>query len=249
VQGPGNPTTWVFARERSASGVLAAIREGRTAVSLLPPTLGSARLMLEADGDGDGTFESIVGDTVPPGAPLRVRAVGVTMRANGATILDRAPLAPGGVVTLNAPAEVGWVRASLLLPDGAEERSPNCGPLNATTTYCRNHWVKAALTSPIYLAAPVVPVPTQLGLVASAQGESVSASALLTTADGAPLPGRTVAVTVRDQTVSAVTGPDGRATASFAVPDHGKSQVVDASFSGDPPYEPSSASTTARWGK
>jgi histidinol phosphatase-like PHP family hydrolase len=163
VQGAGNPTTWVFTRERSAAGVLTALREGRTSVSFLPPAMGSARLALEADGDGDGTFESIIGDTVPPGVPMRVRAVGllgqglVSIRANGDTILDRALLTPGGVVAFTAPAETGWVRATLLLPDAKEERAPRCGPLDDLTTYCRNHLVQVALTSPIYLADSVSP--------------------------------------------------------------------------------------------
>ncbi|MEY2478567.1 MAG: hypothetical protein QOG87_3882 [Actinomycetota bacterium] len=159
VQGPGNPTTWVFANERSAAGVLDALREGRTSVSFQPPTLGAARLSLEADADGDGVFEAVIGDTVAPGAALRVRATGllgqglVQVRANGGTILDGALLTPGGEVRLTAPAEPGWVRASLLLPDAKAERTAACDPaLGTLTTYCRNHLVKVALTSPIYLA-------------------------------------------------------------------------------------------------
>lgn len=158
IQGPGNPTTWVFARERSAAGVLEALREGRTSVSFQPPTLGAARLSLEADADRDGVFEAIVGDTVPPGTPLRVRASGllgqgyVTVRGNGATVLDRALLAPAGDVRLTAPDGPGWVRASLLLPDTTEERTAACDPVvGGSTTYCRNRLVQVALTSAIYL--------------------------------------------------------------------------------------------------
>jgi hypothetical protein len=159
AQGPGNPTTWVFAKERSAAGVLRALREGRTSVSFQPPTLGSARLSLEADGDGDGVFESVIGDTVRPGTALRVRAFGllgqglVRIRANSETLLDGAVLTPGGEVRLTAPAKPGWVRASLLLPDGKAERGMGCdGLVSGFTTYCRNHLIEVALTSPIYLA-------------------------------------------------------------------------------------------------
>ncbi|MBI4728066.1 MAG: CehA/McbA family metallohydrolase [Acidobacteria bacterium] len=158
VQGPGNPTTWVFARERSARGVLEALREGRTTVSMLPPVFGAPRLILEADADGDGVFESMVGDTVPPGTPMRVRVdnlpVGglVDVRANSATIVNGAPLVPGGEVRFTAPAEAGWVRAILRAPDATDERGVTCdGVVGQNTTYCRNRVAVTALTSAIYL--------------------------------------------------------------------------------------------------
>src|SRR6185503_1159543 len=121
VQGIGNPTTWVFARDRSRSALLDAIRSGRTTVSRIPPAQGGGPLLLEADRDGDGNFESIAGDTVRPGTQMRVRATGapgaglVKVRANGSTIVHEAPLAPGGEVRFRAPDSPGWVRADLLL--------------------------------------------------------------------------------------------------------------------------------------
>ena len=50
VQGVGQPTTWVFARERTAAGVLEGLRAGRTFISHQPPNLGGPRLFLEGDG-------------------------------------------------------------------------------------------------------------------------------------------------------------------------------------------------------
>ncbi|GII58027.1 hypothetical protein Pth03_64160 [Planotetraspora thailandica] len=58
---PGQPTTWVFAAERSVRGILDAIRAGRTAVSASPQ---GALVTIEADVDGDGVFEAIGGDEV-----------------------------------------------------------------------------------------------------------------------------------------------------------------------------------------
>jgi hypothetical protein len=157
-QGPGNPTTWVFATERSARGVLDGLRAGRTSVSLLPPVLGGLRLLLEADADGNGTFESMIGDTVPPRTRMRVRAVGlpnaglVEVRANAQTIVDDKLLLPGGPVTFRAPAAPGWVRAELYLPDLQDPRTALCDPLlGEFTTYCRNKVLVTALTSPIYV--------------------------------------------------------------------------------------------------
>jgi hypothetical protein len=69
---------WVFVTERSVRGVLAGIRAGRTAISHQPPALAGPRVYLEADGDRDGIFEAIVGDTVRAGARFRVRVEGGT---------------------------------------------------------------------------------------------------------------------------------------------------------------------------
>lgn len=168
VQGLGNPTTWVFARERSARGVLAAIREGRTSISLTPPLLGQTQLLLEADVDGDGSYESMIGDTVPPGTRMRVRALGtpgaglVEVRANGASLLTDAVLRPGGSVDFVAPAKAGWVRAKLYAPDALAQRTASCDqPLNELldvfgqqTSYCRNQVLTVAKTSAIYLGRP-----------------------------------------------------------------------------------------------
>lgn len=151
----------MFARERSAPGVLQGLREGRTSVSLVPPAEGGLQLLLEGDADGDGVYESLIGDAVPPGAALRVRALGwpgagvVQVRANGRTLLDDALLVPGGEVRFSAPAAPGWVRAMLFVPDAGTERTGSCDPLlGGLTSYCRNSLLAAALTSPVYVAAP-----------------------------------------------------------------------------------------------
>lgn len=115
----GMPTTWVLARSRRPRDLLRAIAAGRTTLSRMPPALGGVRLLLEGDADRDGSFESAVGDSVPPGTPLRVRAEGgaaagfVRVRANGETLIEGRVLQPGGSVSFAAPAGGGWVRASL----------------------------------------------------------------------------------------------------------------------------------------
>jgi predicted metal-dependent phosphoesterase TrpH len=164
AQGVGNPTTWVFATERSARGVLDAIRQGRTSISLQSPLAGATQLVLEADADRDGQYESMVGDTVPPGTPMRVRALGVPgtgmveVRANGTTLLTDTPLAPGGSVDFTSPGTAGWVRASLYSPDGAAQRKQLCDPVvGGQTTLCRYEVGLLAMTSAIYLQAPVAP--------------------------------------------------------------------------------------------
>ena len=70
------PTTWVLAGSDQPAALLAAMRAGRTTLSRMPPALGGVRLVIEGDADRDGDYESRIGDQVPPGTPLRVRAEG-----------------------------------------------------------------------------------------------------------------------------------------------------------------------------
>jgi hypothetical protein len=168
AQGVGNPTTWVFAAERSARGVLDGVRNGHTSISVQTPLAGATQLLLEADADHDGTYESMMGDTVPPSTPMRVRALGtpgaglVEVRANGETLLSDTPLTPGGTVDFTSPAKAGWVRASLYAPDGAQQRRLACDEqLGAQTTLCRYEVGLLAMTSAVYLAVPVAPCDTR----------------------------------------------------------------------------------------
>lgn len=61
---PGNPTTAVFATQRTMGAVLNGIRNGRTMVMRAPD---APVLEFTADRDGDGIFESMVGDRIPLG--------------------------------------------------------------------------------------------------------------------------------------------------------------------------------------
>jgi hypothetical protein len=159
AQGPGTPTTWVRSGSRSAPGVLDALAAGRTSVGLVPPALGGEPLLLEADADGDGRYEAVTGDTVPPGSAMRVRSLGtatglVDVRANSTDVVRGAALLPGGEVRFRAPTDQprGWVRATLSVPDASAERALVCEPvLGGLTTYCRAPLTIVALTSALYL--------------------------------------------------------------------------------------------------
>lgn len=121
VQGPGQPATWVYAQERSLQGVLDGVRAGRTFVSrdFLGP-----QLYLEADADGDGNYEAMVGDTVPAG-PVALRArvvdgVGNVVRfvVDGQVAGEQLVAAPSftAEATLDLTGKK-WVRADLLQHD------------------------------------------------------------------------------------------------------------------------------------
>jgi hypothetical protein len=90
--GLANPTTWVYAdvsaptpvparpealvgraeRQRPEQAILDAIRAGHVFLSDAP---NDTRLVLSADSDGDGRFETLMGDTIAPndGGPIRFR--------------------------------------------------------------------------------------------------------------------------------------------------------------------------------
>ena len=161
----GLPMVWAFAASNQQKDVIAALRAGRTTLSRIAPNQGAVRLLLEGDRDRDGKFESMIGDEVPPKTPLRIRTEGGTgtgllsVRANGKTAVDREPLASGDVFTLDAPAEPGWVRATLSLRNGVTSVDPACSPpYPSPVTPCTEDLGVAAMTSPIWVAE-AVPAP------------------------------------------------------------------------------------------
>jgi hypothetical protein len=165
----GFPTTWVHARSAKVADLLEAIRAGRTTLSRVAPRQGAVRLLIEGDRDGDGSWESSIGDRVPPGSALRARALGtpgrglLLVRANGKTIVDGAVLGPGGEVRFRAPAQApGWVRATLYLQNGTDAVDPSCGPgfpTGEAVDVCSKDLARAAMTSPIWIARPKPPPP------------------------------------------------------------------------------------------
>ena len=69
----GTPTTWVYAGELSAAGILDGIRAGHVFISADPQ---GPELYLAADADEDGVYESMMGDEVviAAGRPVMLRA-------------------------------------------------------------------------------------------------------------------------------------------------------------------------------
>jgi hypothetical protein len=65
---PGYPTTWVFAKDRSQQGILDAVRAGRVYVSNHPQ---GPHLKFNADSDGNGVDDTMIGGEVPNGGPVQ----------------------------------------------------------------------------------------------------------------------------------------------------------------------------------
>jgi hypothetical protein len=156
AQGPGQPTTWIYSASRTVKGLLDGLRAGHTFVSHEPPNLLGPRIYLEADGDGNGSFESMMGDTVPAGSRLRVRVTGgLGMLLRGFTNGGHQNLGPVLVTSNNfvygfrAPANSTWVRAELAQMDAVKQRRALLCP--QLSSYCRNRLLVFAMTSSLYL--------------------------------------------------------------------------------------------------
>jgi hypothetical protein len=161
AQGVGEPTTWVFVHSRSLDGVLEGLRAHHTFVSALPPAANGPQLFLEADRDGDGSFDALAGDDVPATATYRVRTVsavpGSTLRIVTDTGSVEVPLGASSSYEFTpgkdgVPAASIYVRAELLAPDGRSQRTTACDPvIGSQTTVCRDDLAMESLTSPIFI--------------------------------------------------------------------------------------------------
>ena len=158
VQGVGQPTTWVYVTESTTAAIIEGIRMGRTTISAEPPAAGT-RAFVEADADGDGDFEALMGETVPATAAFRVRVAKgagatLTIYGSGGNALGLPVPVTGThfVHKFTPPADTTWVRAEVGVPDAADARATVCDPLvKEDTSYCRDRLGLLALTSPIYI--------------------------------------------------------------------------------------------------
>lgn len=167
IQGAGQPTTWVYAADDSEQAILEGLRAGRTFISHQPPNHVGPQLFIEADANRDGSYESMIGDTVPAGVPLRARvenAPGTQLRVltDGGT--EAFPPVPVTALSFThdfiLPTGT-WVRAEIFVPDAQEERRAVCdGQFGNASTYCRNQLGILAMTSALYLSEGVDPSPT-----------------------------------------------------------------------------------------
>ncbi|MFK3984294.1 CehA/McbA family metallohydrolase [Micromonospora sp. NPDC050397] len=184
VAGPGEPTTWVFAAERSVRGVLDALRAGRTTVSYKPT---GAFLTIEADLDGDGVFEALGGDEVvlrdrrlPKRAALRVRVRNgagsrvIVYRAPGRSVTPVTTVSPTKddqtfLVPVTLDADQTWFRAELRAPGdpSGQDSDPNLPDQ------------LRAIASPVFVSVRVPAEPTpEIALPTQANGADHAALAL-----------------------------------------------------------------------
>ena len=256
IQGGGQPTTWVCAEGATEGAVLEGLRGGRTFISHQPPAYEGPQIFLEGDGNGDGSYESLVGDEVRPGSPLRVRVIGapgskLRIVTNGGT----EAMAPVDVTSADfayrftLPGDKTWVRAEIFEPDAKEQRTAACDDLfGSQTTYCRNSLLVLAMTSALYLAEPDVAPDSSTTLTYDGDesgqvGSTVTFGATLLGADG-PISGALVRFGYRGETYEATTDEAGRATTTVRVLGPPGAYTISSTFAGDAAHDPSSDEDT-----
>lgn len=249
IQGAGQPTTWVCASAPTEAGVLEGLATGRTFISHQPPNYAGPQLFLEGDADGDGTYEAMVGDSVPPGSALRVRVVGAPgaqlriVTDRGEQVGDPTPVTSDAFThDFSLPKEQTWVRAEIFHPDAAAERSAICdSTFGSQTTYCRNSLLVLGMTSALFLAEPIDDVDpvsslTYTGATSGRAGSDAVFEAVLVDGTGAPLGGREVVFGFRGSTYSATTDDTGTASVTVRLQGPPGAYEVTSSFAGDDTY-------------
>lgn len=233
AQGAGQPTTWVCATERTSHGIVHAVLANRTMISSQPPDYEGPVAKLFADGDGDGTFESMLGDTVTPGTEIRATvdgAEGATLRLvtdGGESLAEDTVDSPNFSKTYAISEDKTWVRAEIFYEDAQDMRKelqPLCdqsedvyqqGLSDEENRYCENRLAMVAMTSPIYFEAPAFDPATTLTYNGDAQvkvGKKLTLGATLLDSEGAALAGQTLTFSFRGNSYSATTDAAGRGT-------------------------------------
>ena len=144
LAGAGQPTTWVYAADRSARAIVEAVRAGRTFVSQEPPVHQGPRLFLTAREDWKNGATGMVGDELRAQGPLEVavrveHGTGQRLRliSTGQVVDERlVPLPDVTHTTRVVLPPGGWLRAELLFDAG---------------------YAMTAITSPIYASSDLAP--------------------------------------------------------------------------------------------
>jgi hypothetical protein len=148
----GNPTTFIFARERSAKAILDGLKAGHASISYAP---SAERVDFSADANDDGTFEAIVGDNIDgrgQAINFRIEIVGfragstyaITVVKDGTTFLTQQLDSPVTTFTDAPPAgQRSYYRVEVrgAVPD-------------APVQYAVLYGDVIALTNPIYVSFP-----------------------------------------------------------------------------------------------
>ncbi|MDP9066999.1 MAG: CehA/McbA family metallohydrolase [Actinomycetota bacterium] len=257
AQGVGQPTTWICADDATAQGLVDGIKAGRTTMSHQPPAYGGPFAEVRADGNGDGTFEAMLGDVVAPKSPVQVRVA----RSAGAILRLVTDAGRREVIVTSddfshvfeMPRGATFARAEVFYEDAQESRQQLqsiCDALETITTYfgqnevsyCDVRLAVAALTSPIYFQEPDLDPSTTLtynGATSGRVGSTTRLSAVLTDSAGAPVGGEAVRFDFRGTSYEATTAVDGTASTSVRLTGPPGTYDVRSIYEGSSIYLPS----------
>lgn len=133
------------------------MKVGEEAFVVPPPKSKVPFVSMEADADGDGIFESVLGDTGVPGASLRIGVFGapfsvLRLITDGSVVLDQVEVFdPSFVHELDLPTDTSWIRAELFArPE--DTAGGRCDVTGKVASYCDDRIGMLAFTSPMYIA-------------------------------------------------------------------------------------------------
>jgi hypothetical protein len=255
VQGVGSPTTWVYSEDRSKRGVLEGLRDGHTYITLGYPNQQPPGVFLEGDSDEDGSYDAMVGDTVPTGSPLRVRIEGGTPGSfvrlftnnsehSGHTEVFDLPVTPGTFEhAFTLPEESSWAWAEVYYEDLPAERAAICDDFFGTqTTYCRNKMSVIGMTSALYLEEDQAPTELTLSAPSSGRYSDTTEVTATLTSEGSPVAGASVELSLGSASASVLTDGTGNAATTFTLTEVPGDHEIAASFAGDNEHASSDAS-------
>lgn len=191
VAGPGTPATLAFSANASERAVLQALAAGRTGITARNDGVAPV-LTLEADGDGDGVYETLAGDelVVPAGRTVTLRlriqrgtGANVTLyrnpgRTSGAVAAEYTPMQLEEIHTLPVTGEAGasWYYAELRGP--GEVDAINTADFASALDPMAVSNARRAITSPVFLGPALAEPKPAEALPADAGGEDGALLAL-----------------------------------------------------------------------
>ena len=152
------PTQAPLTEGESGGGAAPAAAPGQEVdpFTVPPPDTDIPFVVMEADPDGDGRFEALLGGSVSAGTPIRVGVFGgpfsvLRLVSDGSTVLDQVDVfTPTFVHELEMPDDSTWIRAELFArPEDTVGGS--CDVTSKVASYCEDRIGMLALTSPLYL--------------------------------------------------------------------------------------------------
>jgi hypothetical protein len=131
---------WVFVAQPDEKSIIEGIREGRVTLGAGP---GAASVFLEADQDGDGVYESMVGDELPRPASGTLKVRALVYGAAGETVSLHT--AKGKAFAKRVPKNESVLAFEVPVQDGFDYVRAEVRPV-ADAPYAMS-----ALTNPIYV--------------------------------------------------------------------------------------------------
>jgi hypothetical protein len=254
AQGAGQPTTYVCATENTAQGVINGVKAGRTFISSQPPNYNGPTVNLTKDKNGDGLFETVMGDTLEPGDSIAVtvfNAPGAILRlvGDGGQTLEEVPVDNIAIAhDFTVPSDITWVRAEVFYPDAGDVRGGldmACEQIaydgQDAHSYCHGRLAVVALSSPVYFLDPATAL-TYSGDTTVVEGSPATLATSLNDSRGKAIAGAPVTFSFQGNSYETVTDDTGLASVTAVALGPPGSYEATADYAGSDDHSASHAS-------